>query len=197
MKHRRGLVPVLIVALAVAACGGNPPPEPPAQDTSAEDEAARRRAEEERRAREEAERARREREAREERMAAAARARELLEERIHYDYDESSIRPDAEVILRGKVDVLRPNNGVRLMIEGHADERGSVEYNLALGMRRAESAKAFLTGFGMDGSRFQTTSFGEDRPLVNASNERAWAQNRRAEFRILAGADDLVMPDAQ
>jgi len=76
---------------------------------------------------------------------------------------------------------------IRLRIDGHADERGSVEYNLALGLRRANAAKQFLVGFGLDESRFETQTFGESRPLDPRSNEEAWAKNRRAEFHIIAG----------
>jgi peptidoglycan-associated lipoprotein len=90
--------------------------------------------------------------------------------------------------------VLRANPEVRLRIEGHADERGSIEYNLALGQRRAEAARDWLVGFGIAPNRFETVSWGEDRPLVRASNEEAWAMNRRAEFRIIAGGDQLRNP---
>jgi len=130
-----------------------------------------------------------------ERLAAAQRAlRTALEAMVNFDYDESEIRPDAESVLREKVDILRANPSVRLAIEGHADERGSTEYNLALGSRRAESVRTFFTGFGLDAGRFQTSSRGEEEPLVNRSDEAAWAQNRRSEFTIMGGGGDLVPP---
>ena len=76
---------------------------------------------------------------------------------------------------------------MRLRLEGHADERGSTEYNLALGSRRAQSVQDFMAGFGISANRFTTTSFGEERPLVNRSDEGAWTQNRRVESVITGG----------
>ncbi|HSJ23341.1 MAG TPA: peptidoglycan-associated lipoprotein Pal [Longimicrobiales bacterium] len=122
-----------------------------------------------------------------EREEALRRMRAVLEQVIYFDYDESSIRVDAQESLASKVPFLRQNPGIRIRIEGHADERGSVEYNLALGMRRANAVRDYLVGFGLDASRFDVFSFGEDRPAAQGSNEAAWAQNRRAEFRVTAG----------
>jgi peptidoglycan-associated lipoprotein len=122
-----------------------------------------------------------------EREAEARRIAAILEQIVHFDYDESSIRGDAQELLAAKVPVLRSNPGIRIRIEGHADERGSVEYNLALGMRRANAVRDYLAGFGVDASRFDVQSFGEDRPMATGSSESAWAQNRRAEFRVTAG----------
>jgi peptidoglycan-associated lipoprotein len=118
-------------------------------------------------------------------------ARNTLTMRVHFDYDMSEIRPDAERILRQKAGILRASPGVQLRIEGHADERGSNEYNLALGNRRAQAVADFFTNFGLDGSRFSIVSYGEERPIARASNESAWAQNRRAEFIITAGQDAI------
>jgi peptidoglycan-associated lipoprotein len=118
----------------------------------------------------------------------------VLEERVHFDYDDSSLRADAQEVLGRKVPILRANPDVRLRIEGHADERGSVEYNLALGMRRANSVRDYLAGFGIAAGRFETTSMGEDMPLDRGSNEAAWARNRRAEFTVTGGGSTLVMP---
>ncbi|HEX6135676.1 MAG TPA: peptidoglycan-associated lipoprotein Pal [Longimicrobiales bacterium] len=111
----------------------------------------------------------------------------ILEQVVHFDYDEATIRTDAQELLAAKVPVLRANPGIRIRIEGHADERGSVEYNLALGMRRANAVRQYLMDFGVDGSRFETFSYGEDRPVMQGSNESAWSQNRRAAFRITTG----------
>jgi peptidoglycan-associated lipoprotein len=97
-------------------------------------------------------------------------------------------------VLARKVPILRANPGARIRVSGHADERGSVEYNLALGMRRAAAAREWLTGFGIPADRFEVVSFGEDRPADAGSNEDAWARNRRAEFVVTAGGDNLVMP---
>ncbi len=123
--------------------------------------------------------------------AALAAARATLSERIHFDYDMAEIRPDAERILRAKLGILRASPNVMLRIEGHCDERGSNEYNDALGNRRAQAVVDFFTGFGLDASRFAIVSFGEDRPLATGANEDAWAQNRRAEFIITAGQNDI------
>jgi peptidoglycan-associated lipoprotein len=119
-----------------------------------------------------------------EREAEMRRAMSVLEQLVFFDYDDSTIRTDAQEALAAKVPFLRANAGIRMRIEGHADDRGSVEYNLALGMRRANAVKEYLAGFGLDASRFDTQSFGEDRPLVQGSTESAWSQNRRAEFRV-------------
>ena len=111
----------------------------------------------------------------------------ILEQVIHFDYDDASIRQDAQELLAAKIPILRANPGIRIRIEGHADERGSVEYNLALGMRRANTVRQYLMDFGIDASRFETFSYGEDRPVASGSNESAWSQNRRAAFRIVTG----------
>jgi peptidoglycan-associated lipoprotein len=113
---------------------------------------------------------------------------------VFFDYDRSEIRADQQQTLTQKVAVLRANPNVALRIGGHADERGSVEYNLALGMRRAESVRQYLSGFGIDDSRLSTETFGEDRPLDPGQSEAAYARNRRAEFNITRGAENLVMP---
>ena len=117
----------------------------------------------------------------------ADQARRTLEAVVLFDYDESFITAAAERLLRAKLPILNNSPTVRLRLEGHADERGSTEYNLALGSRRAESVREFLSGFGISADRFTTTSFGEERPAVNRSDEAAWAQNRRVEFVITGG----------
>jgi len=195
MIVRRFFVTVFAATLLVGACGGDPPPPPPPpppqQDMDSlrayNDSVARAAAEARRRAEEEAA-ARRAEEAR---QAAIRAARETLMERVHFDYDESAITPAAETRLRAKVGILRASPDVQLRIEGHADERGSTEYNLALGNRRAESIRQFLVGFGLTANRFEIVSFGESRPMAQGSNEQAWAQNRRGEFVITAGANAI------
>lgn len=174
-KLGSGLPGALVVALMVGCGGGAPPEEPqpepqpqPVIETRDEDEEARRREEEERRRREE----------------ERQRVISTLTERIHFDFDKSEIRSDAEQVLQQKVSVLREYPGVTLRIEGHADERGSNEYNLALGQRRAEAARRYLMSYGIEANRLSIISYGEERPLVNQSNEEAWAQNRRDEFAI-------------
>jgi peptidoglycan-associated lipoprotein len=170
--------------MVIAACGGGTPevepapePEPEVVDTSAEDA--------ERAAREaEARRLREEEEARRRAEAERRRVMSILAERVHFDFDKSDIRADAEEVLQRKVTVLREYPGVALRIEGHCDERGSNEYNLALGQRRAEAVRRYLASYGVQTSRFSTISYGEERPLVNAQNEDAWGQNRRAQFDV-------------
>jgi peptidoglycan-associated lipoprotein len=180
--------PAIVMTLVLGACGGSEPPPPPAPTgpTQAEIDAARA----DSIARVQAEEARQmEAERREEERLSAARdeAQSTLEDMVHFDYDESAITAEAEQILRRKIPILRSSPTVRLRLEGHADERGSTEYNLALGSRRAESIREFLSGFGIAGDRLMTTSFGEERPLVNSADETSWAQNRRVEFSITGG----------
>lgn len=108
-----------------------------------------------------------------------------VRERIHFEFDRSQITDQAARTLQAKAEVLRQHPNLRIVIEGHCDERGSNEYNMALGQRRAESARAYLVDLGVPESAIvRTVSYGEERPLVNRSTERAWAQNRRAEFVI-------------
>jgi len=102
--------------------------------------------------------------------------------RIHFDYDESEIRPDQRPVLQDNADWLREHPGVVIQIEGHCDERGTREYNQALGERRAEATRQYLISLGVDADRVRTISYGEEIPLAQGSNEEAWAQNRRAEF---------------
>lgn len=111
-------------------------------------------------------------------------ALETLRQRVHFDFDMSEIRSEAAALLDRKVDVMRGYQEVRLLIEGHADERGSSEYNLALGQRRSFAVRDYMVERGIAASRLETTSFGEERPLVSGSNESAWGQNRRAEFVV-------------
>lgn len=116
-----------------------------------------------------------------------AAVRAILAERVHFDLDKSELRAQDRAILDRKVPILRENPAFRLRIEGHCDERGSVEYNLALGERRAEAVRQYLVGHGIDRARLETVSLGKERPLDRASNEEAWARNRRGEFIITAG----------
>jgi len=118
------------------------------------------------------------------RLAEEQRARGVLEQRVFFDYDDASLRSDSRQLLDSKVPLLRQYPSFTMMIEGHADERGSTEYNLALGMRRAETVVQYLVGFGLEAQRFRTVSYGEERPLAQGQGESAWSQNRRAEFRV-------------
>lgn len=199
MTHRF----ILAVALAAFAIGGmtacgkkqpeGPTPEELRQDSIRQAEQARqdsiRMAEQ---ARQDSIAQVREREAAIERETRSARG--ILEETIHFGYDQATLTSEGEQKLMQKVAVMRANPDVRIRIAGHADERGSIEYNRALGQRRAEAARNYMTNYGIPLSRINAVSFGEDRPLVNASNEQAWAQNRRAEFTIMTGGDQMRVP---
>ena len=105
----------------------------------------------------------------------------------YFDYDKASIRDDARSALTKTAEFLRSYPQVAIMIEGHCDERGSTEYNVALGDRRSDAAKDFLMAQGVAIDRIQTVSYGKERPFCTQSNESCWQQNRRAHFRM-AGA---------
>ncbi|MFL5611258.1 MAG: peptidoglycan-associated lipoprotein Pal, partial [Gemmatimonadaceae bacterium] len=114
---------------------------------------------------------------------------------IYFDFDKSTIRPDAAATLDRKLPWLQANPGMRIRIEGNADERGSDEYNLALGQRRAASAKRYLVDHGIAADRFDLVSYGEERPVCTEHNETCWQQNRRDDFRIVTiGSDRIVVP---
>lgn len=101
---------------------------------------------------------------------------------IYFDYDSSALRPDALAALRENAEVMKRKPDYIFQIEGHCDERGTQEYNLALGERRALSVREHLINLGVSGDRLVTISYGEEMPAVLGSNEAAWSQNRRAEF---------------
>jgi len=113
---------------------------------------------------------------------------------VFFDYDMAEINSAAESTLRSKLAILRRSSGLRIRMEGHADERGSNEYNVALASRRAEAVRQWLADSGISGNRFTITSHGEDRPLVNRSDEAAWARNRRVEF-VITGGNIVVSED--
>ncbi len=103
---------------------------------------------------------------------------------INFDYDKSNIRPDARAIMKGNADILLKDKASKIIIEGYCDERGTAEYNMALGERRAQEAKKYLVNLGVDAARMKTISYGEERPLDPGQNEEAWAKNRRAHFAV-------------
>ena len=185
------LMLVLATAGLAAACGGKPAPEQPAPEPTAapapaptpvptDESAERARLDRERLAREAAERSK----------AVAAD----LAAMINFEYDQAAVRSSDQGTLDRKAAVLAANPNVRLQISGHADERGSDEYNLALGNRRAAAAKRYLENKGIDASRMEVVSYGEERPLNPGHDEAAYAQNRRDEFQVTAGGDNLVSP---
>lgn len=106
-------------------------------------------------------------------------------QRIYFAYDQHTLSDQARTILAGNAAWLKANPGQKVVIEGHCDERGSDEYNLALGERRALATHAYLVSLGVDAGRLSTISYGEERPLVSGKGEEAWAQNRRAEFKVV------------
>jgi peptidoglycan-associated lipoprotein len=118
--------------------------------------------------------------------AKKRRERQMFaDESIHFDFDRSSLTPKAQEILRRKAAWLKANPEVSaVLIEGHCDERGTNEYNMALGDRRANSAKNFLVDMGVSAARLSTISLGEERPVDPRSKEEAWAKNRRADFSL-------------
>jgi peptidoglycan-associated lipoprotein len=191
MMRAPSLLMLLTAAAFAVACGGRSAPEEPAPEPTpapaptpdpepVDDSAERERLERERMEREAAERAR----------GVTAD----LAAMINFDYDQAVVREADRETLDRKAAILIANPGVRLRIAGHADERGSDEYNLALGNRRAAAAKRYLENKGVDGSRLEVVSYGEERPLNPGNDETAYAQNRRDEFEITAGGNNLTAP---
>ena len=129
--------------------------------------------------------------------AAIAEATARLTATIYFDYDRSDITDDSRTKLDAKVPVLTQNTGVRIRIAGHTDSRGSDEYNLALGQRRAAAAKRYLTDRGIDGSRIEIVSFGEERPTCTDESEGCWQRNRRDEFEITGGQITAVQTSSR
>ncbi len=194
------------ILIAAAACGGGQPETAPTPDPdSIAREQARRdsiaaeraRADSIRRAREEADRIARQRRA--DSLAAVRRENEAVMEMVrrmvNFDFDKSAIRAGQDTeVLEQKLAILQTNSGLRIEIAGHCDERGTDEYNMALGMRRAVSAKQFLVDRGIAESRITVRSRGEEQPLDPGHNEEAWTQNRRGEFRVTSGGGSLKRP---
>jgi peptidoglycan-associated lipoprotein len=109
---------------------------------------------------------------------------QFVNEDVYFNFDDATLTSDARMILKQKVAWLRENPGASVLIEGHCDERGTAEYNIALGQRRAQSIKTFMINAGISASRLSTVSYGEERPVDFANNESAWAKNRRAHFKL-------------
>jgi peptidoglycan-associated lipoprotein len=184
MRRRHDVLPLALLALTIAGChkakpevvpeptqttpppAPSPTPAPPPPPAATGDAAA----------------------------ATTARLTAELGNVIHFDYDQDAIKPEDRPVLDAKADIMKANPALRIRISGHADDRGSDEYNLVLGNKRALAAKRYLESKGIDGSRIDVTSFGEERPVDSGANESAWARNRRDEFEILAGGERLVSP---
>ena len=121
----------------------------------------------------------------EEAQKLAESLRAFNTEKIYFDFDKSNLKPPAKEVLKKKADWLQEHPSYIVRIEGHCDERGTSEYNIALGERRAHSAKKFLMALGISEDRILTVSYGEERPADPRHNEEAWAKNRRDEFRAI------------
>jgi peptidoglycan-associated lipoprotein len=120
-------------------------------------------------------------------------ARNAITAPISFAYDQSEISDEARATLDAKIPVLSANPGLRIRVAGHTESRGSDEYNLALGQRRAASAKRYLTDRGVDGGRIDIVSFGEERGSCSQEEESCWAKNRRDEFEITAGGESITV----
>ncbi len=116
--------------------------------------------------------------------SAAAQATALQD--IYFDFDQSAIREDSKKLLNDDADWFRKNPAAKVTIEGHTDERGSSEYNLALGQRRARTTRDYLVAVGVAANRINTISYGKERPFVPGHDESAWTWNRRAHFVLSA-----------
>jgi len=187
MRKRTGMLLIMLVLIPgmmlMMSCAKKTLHVDPSGYTKAdEDEAARmkelerQRAIEEERLKEEA--------LREQEMAKQNARERFINEDVLFNYDESSLTPEAQQILKIKSIYLKENPTVSVIIEGHCDERGTTDYNIALGDRRANSAKLFLMDLGIDSSRMKAVSYGEEKPKDLGHNEAAWTKNRRAHFVI-------------
>jgi len=186
------LLMLLSAAAFAVACGGKAAPEEPAPQPAepaaepapapapVDDSAERERLEKERMAREAAEK---------NRTVSAD-----LAAMINFDYDQAVVRQADQATLDRKAAIMAANPSLKIRTAGHADERGSDEYNLALGNRRAAAAKRYLENKGVDASRIDVVSYGEERPLNPGNDETAFAQNRRDEFEVTAGGNNLTAP---
>ena len=175
----------------VSSCAKKKISSEPATTTTAEEE-AQRRAEEEARQRElERQRTLQEEDLGDERLSeemagqttASAKSR-FENEDVYFEFDSIRLSPEAQEMLTQKATWLRANPAAKVTIEGYCDNRGTNEYNLALGEGRAQSVKAFLVDLGISPSRLNTISYGEEQPAVPGNNEAAWSKNRRDEFKL-------------
>ncbi len=103
---------------------------------------------------------------------------------VYFNFDDYTVSSSSQAQLTTMAEQLKANSGTVLQIEGHCDERGSIEYNLALGERRAQAVKTFLANLGVEGARLTTISYGEERPANDGHTEDSWQKNRRAEFNV-------------
>jgi peptidoglycan-associated lipoprotein len=124
---------------------------------------------------------------------AQGELRNILAQRVYFDYDRDQLRDDAIAALDAKAAVLQANPSITVVITGHTDERGTAEYNLALGQRRAAQAKRYLVSRGVADGRLTTQSLGDSQPAASGTDEAAYQQNRRDEFSV-RGAPAVLIP---
>ena len=101
---------------------------------------------------------------------------------VNFGYDSYVLDSNAKKVMKNNIDILKDQTSIKVQVEGHCDERGTEEYNLALGERRARASKDYLVGLGIADNRINTISYGESKPFAEGHNEDAWQQNRRAHF---------------
>ncbi len=117
--------------------------------------------------------------------------RQTLAQMTFFDFDRSLLTDQDRATLDAKIPILLDNPSLRIRVDGSCDDRGSDEYNMALGQRRAAAAKRYLTDHGVDASRIDIISYGKERPIAQGNDEAAWARNRNDQFEIVAGGDQL------
>ena len=117
-------------------------------------------------------------------MADSDSGRAMGLQTVHYDYDSSNLSGEAKATLNQNASIMKDNGSVKIQVEGHCDERGGIQYNIALAERRAKSAKSYLVEHGVPANRISVISYGKEKPLDPGHSEDAWAKNRRANFRI-------------
>lgn len=197
MNRRHAGALLLLTSLALGACRKKQVPIAPVTTTpstapSVDPEAARRAREQF--LRDSLARARTDSMSRLASAADAANLRALLEASVLFEYDAAEITDAARATLDAKLPILRTNTALRIRVSGHTDSRGSDEYNLALGLRRAAATRKYLTDRGIAVSRIDVVSFGEERPASAGDDDGAFMKNRRAEFEILSGGEALRVP---
>ena len=186
------IIPIATLALLMGTVACKKPAPAPTGPSQAELDAAKKAADEEAAKKAAAEEAARKAAAEEAARKAAAEAQAAAFKaaadkalvNIHFDYDKSDIKESDRAILQGIADFMKAYPSAQIEIQGNCDERGTNEYNLALGNRRASAALAYLKTLGVDEARFSTISFGKEKPLCTEAKESCWSQNRRDEFHL-------------
>jgi peptidoglycan-associated lipoprotein len=196
LSRRSRVIPAMVLlAASAAACGKKPQPAPAPAPAAAPTQAGPNQ--------DSLDAARRDSIARAQRIAdslraeqdrgaaALAAARNTITQLIYFDFNKSDLTDQDKSTLDAKIPVLNANPSLRIRVAGNCDARGSDEYNLALGQRRASSAKRYLVDHGVDAARIDVISYGKERPVAQGDNEEAYAQNRNDQFEITAGGDNI------